>query len=102
MLRYVFCAQEQPSYDKKQFLGWAKASLCLSQCSPVPFHPENKFTPPSNVCKFYSCDNTVRCPTQEWLKKVLEKLPEDKKDEFKEKSQPAIKFLMSKIKELQL
>lgn len=29
VLRSVFCAQEQPSYDKKQFLGWAKASLGL-------------------------------------------------------------------------
>lgn len=37
-----------------------------------------------------------------WLNKVLEKLPEEKKDEFKAKSQPAIKFLLSKIKDLQL
>jgi hypothetical protein len=42
------------------------------------------------------------CYAQEWLKKVLEKLPEDQKDEFKAKSQPAIKFLIGMIKELQL
>jgi len=36
-----------------------------------------------------------------WLAKVLEKLPDEKKDEFKAKSQPAIKFLLSKIKDLQ-
>ncbi len=39
---------------------------------------------------------------QEWLKKVLEKLPADQQEEFKAKSQPAIKMLMGKIKELQL
>jgi len=39
---------------------------------------------------------------QDWLGKVLKKLPADKQDEFKEKSQPAIKYLMGKIKELQL
>ena len=39
---------------------------------------------------------------QPWLQKVLEKLPEDKKDEFKTKSQPALKFLVGKVKELQL
>eukprot|EP00210_Caulerpa_lentillifera_P002125 g2039.t1 len=36
-----------------------------------------------------------------WLAKVLERLPEDKKDEFKAKSQPAIKFLLGKLKDLQ-
>ncbi|EIE25527.1 translationally-controlled tumor protein [Coccomyxa subellipsoidea C-169] len=57
----AFRLNEQPSYDKKQFLGWAK----------------------------------------EWLKKVLEKLPADQQEDFKAKSQPAIKMLMGKIKELQ-
>ena len=40
--------------------------------------------------------------TQPWLAKVLEKLPDDQKDEFKAKSQPALKFLLSKVKDLQL
>lgn len=39
---------------------------------------------------------------QPWLSKVLEKLPEDQKDDFKTKSQPALKFLIGMIKELQL
>ena len=39
---------------------------------------------------------------QPWLSKVVEKLPDDQKDEFKAKAQPAFKFLMGKIKELQL
>jgi hypothetical protein len=29
-------------------------------------------------------------------------LPDDQKDEFKAKSQPALKFLLSKVKDLQL
>ena len=33
---------------------------------------------------------------------MLEKLPEDQKDEFKTKSQPALKYLVGMIKELQL
>lgn len=37
-----------------------------------------------------------------WLAAVLEKLPDDQKDEFKAKSQPAVKFLVSKLKDLQL
>lgn len=36
-----------------------------------------------------------------WLGKVIAKLPEDQQDEFKTKAQPAIKFLISKIKDLQ-
>ncbi|KAK9835533.1 hypothetical protein WJX74_002494 [Apatococcus lobatus] len=36
-----------------------------------------------------------------WLGKVLAKLPEGEQAEFKTKSQPAIKFLLSKIKDLQ-
>lgn len=36
-----------------------------------------------------------------WLSKVLEKLPEDKQAEFKTKSQPALKYLISMIKDLQ-
>lgn len=36
-----------------------------------------------------------------WLAKVVEKLPEDKAEEFKAKAQPAIKFLLGLIKELQ-
>ncbi len=39
---------------------------------------------------------------QPWIQKVLDKLPADKKDEFKEKSQAGIKFIMGKLKELQL
>ena len=39
---------------------------------------------------------------QPWLGKVVEKLPADKQEEFKTKAQPAIKFLLSKIKDLQL
>ncbi|KAK9796326.1 hypothetical protein WJX73_005328 [Symbiochloris irregularis] len=36
-----------------------------------------------------------------WLGKVVEKLPEDQATEFKTKAQPAIKYLISKIKDLQ-
>ena len=36
-----------------------------------------------------------------WLARVVEKLPEDKAAEFKAKAQDAIKFLLSKVKELQ-
>ena len=39
---------------------------------------------------------------QPWLAKVMEKLPEDKKDEFKAKSQVGIKHIMGRLKELQL
>ena len=39
---------------------------------------------------------------QPWLTKVVEKLPEDQQGEFKTKAQPAIKYLISKIKDLQL
>jgi hypothetical protein len=56
-----FRLQEQPAYDKKQFMAYVKP----------------------------------------WLAKVVEKLPADQKDEFKTKAQPALKFLLSKIKELQ-
>lgn len=40
-------------------------------------------------------------PLQGWLAKVLEKLPESQKDEFKAKSQNGIKFLLSKLNDLQ-
>eukprot|EP00891_Asterochloris_glomerata_P000902 jgi/Astpho2/902/Aster-x0975 len=36
-----------------------------------------------------------------WLDKVLKQLPEDQQAEFKTKAQPAIKFLVGKIKDLQ-
>lgn len=36
-----------------------------------------------------------------WLQKVLAKLPADQQEEFKAKSQPALKFLVGKVKELQ-
>lgn len=36
-----------------------------------------------------------------WLGKVVEKLPEDQQGEFKTKAQPAIKYLIGKIKDLQ-
>ena len=36
-----------------------------------------------------------------WLARVVEKLPEDKATEFKAKAQDAVKFLLSKVKELQ-
>ena len=39
---------------------------------------------------------------QPWLAKVMAKLPEDKKDEFKEKSSVGMKYIMGKLKELQL
>ncbi len=39
---------------------------------------------------------------QPWLTKVIEKLPEDQQAEFKSKAQASIKFLISKIKDLQL
>lgn len=39
---------------------------------------------------------------QPWLQKVLAKLPADQQEEFKTKSQPALKFLVGKVKELQL
>jgi len=44
----------------------------------------------------------IRLMLQPWLTKVVEKLPEDKQAEFKSKAQAAIKFLISKIKDLQL
>lgn len=37
-----------------------------------------------------------------WLKKIMDKLPEAEQEEFKAKSQGAMKFLLGKIKELQL
>ena len=40
--------------------------------------------------------------SQPWLKRVVDKLPEDEQAAFKEKSQGAIKLLLGKIKELQL
>lgn len=44
-----------------------------------------------------------RCAAaQPWLKRVVDKLPEDEQAAFKEKSQGAMKFLLGKIKELQL
>lgn len=39
---------------------------------------------------------------QPWLSKVIEKLPEDQQAEFKGKAQASIKFLIGKIKDLQL
>lgn len=36
-----------------------------------------------------------------WLKKVADALPDSEKEEFKTKAQPAIKFLLGKIKDLQ-
>eukprot|EP00803_Ostreobium_quekettii_P002308 evm.model.scf_2411.4 EVM.evm.TU.scf_2411.4 scf_2411:15065-16788(+) len=36
-----------------------------------------------------------------WLKKVADSLPEDEQDEFKAKAQPAIKFILGKIKDMQ-
>ena len=57
----------------------------------------------------FACSNSVKellCGDsfllQPWLSKVVEKLPDDQKDEFKAKAQPAFKFLLGKIKELQL
>ncbi len=44
----------------------------------------------------------VCCRLQPWLAKVAAKLPADKQEEFKAKAQPAIKFLLGKLKELQL
>lgn len=44
----------------------------------------------------------MRLVLQPWLTKIVEKLPEDKQAEFKSKAQAAIKFLISKIKDLQL
>lgn len=54
--------QEQPSYDKKAFMGYVKP----------------------------------------WLAKVVQNLPEDKKDEFKAKSENGIKYLLKRLKDLQL
>ena len=39
---------------------------------------------------------------QPWLTKVVEKLPKDQEAEFKTKAQSSIKFLIGKIKDLQL
>ena len=39
---------------------------------------------------------------QPWLGKVVAKLPADQQNEFKTKAQPAIKFLLGKLKDLQL
>lgn len=36
-----------------------------------------------------------------WVAKVVEALPDDKKDEFKAKATPGIKYLLGKIKDLQ-
>eukprot|EP00884_Botryococcus_braunii_P017534 jgi/Botrbrau1/4464/Bobra.0348s0047.3 len=57
----TFRLGEQPSYDKKAFMGYVKG----------------------------------------WLAKVLAALPEDKKAEFKAKSEPGIKYLLKLIKDLQ-
>jgi hypothetical protein len=57
----AFRLVEQPSYDKKGFMGYIKP----------------------------------------WLAKIVEDLPEDARDEFKEKSQVGIKFLLGKLSELQ-
>ena len=43
-----------------------------------------------------------RARAQPRLKKVMDKLPEAEQEEFKAKSQGAMKFLLGKIKELQL
>lgn len=45
---------------------------------------------------------TVGARLQPWLGKVVAKLPEDQQNEFKTKAQPAIKFLLGKLKDLQL
>ena len=39
---------------------------------------------------------------QPWLTQVVAKLPEDQQAEFKTKAQSSIKFLIGKIKDLQL
>lgn len=39
---------------------------------------------------------------QPWLTKIIEKLPADQQAEFKGKAQTAIKYLIGKIKDLQL
>lgn len=39
---------------------------------------------------------------QTWLKAVAEQLPEDKVAEFKEKAPEGVKYLLGKIKDLQL
>ena len=44
----------------------------------------------------------VCCFVQPWLKKVADALPDDEREEFKTKAQPAVKFLLGMIKELQL
>lgn len=36
------------------------------------------------------------------MKAIAESMPEDKVDEFKAKAQPGVKFLLGKIKDLQL
>ncbi|MCJ1354268.1 MAG: hypothetical protein MMC33_004255 [Icmadophila ericetorum] len=58
----ICCLQEQPTYDKKQFMGWAK----------------------------------------EWSQNLLKKLSKEEAADFKAKSSAGIKFLLGKLKELQL
>ena len=46
--------------------------------------------------------HVVPALVQPWLTQVVEKLPEDQQAEFKTKAQTSIKFLIGKIKDLQL
>ena len=48
------------------------------------------------------CGQGLCAAAQPWLKRVMDKLSEEEQAEFKEKSQGAMKFLLGKIKELQL
>ena len=57
---------------------------------------------PSMALPFTVMCTHMRLMLQPWLTKIVEKLPEDKQAEFKSKAQAAIKFLISKIKDLQL
>lgn len=81
--------QEQSGHDKKSFMGYIKVCTILAESGTtahaVPVHT-----------------HVVPALVQPWLTKVVEKLPEDQQAEFKTKAQTSIKFLIGKIKDLQL
>lgn len=54
------------------------------------------------LMQYHYNTHVVPALVQPWLTKVVEKLPEDQQAEFKTKAQTSIKFLIGKIKDLQL
>lgn len=81
--------QEQSGHDKKSFMGYIKVYMAQIV---------------SLVCMLIkqTIHNVVHSDVQPWLTQVIEKLPEGQQAEFKTKAQSSIKFLIGKIKDLQL